>query len=74
VETDPINSNFEEIGFESSLFLYNLGSMVLAFIAFPIMSVLALVMKYCCFRKSWMHKWGDKTLDELFWSNPILTF
>lgn len=35
-EYNALNSNFDQIGFSSQYFIYNLGSIMLAFLAIPL--------------------------------------
>lgn len=72
VESDPINENFAEIGFEGGLFLYNLGSMILTFLIYPLFIVITWLLGKCKRIKK-VHKWAEDTKKGLFWSEPIVT-
>ena len=42
---DPINNNFEAIGFESMYVIINLGSMLILFVLFPLLVLLEIIMR-----------------------------
>ena len=65
-KTDPVNLNFEAIGFESTNFLKNIGSMVLALCLIFLLSISVVVLYY--FRK---FKFYKKLTGMLFWKFPI---
>jgi len=52
--TTAINANFETIGFSSMYFNYNIGSLIISFLAFPALALLALILKPLL-----MLKWCD---------------
>ena len=41
---DALNDNFETVGFETTQFMYNLGSLAFALASFPILALIALVL------------------------------
>jgi len=43
--TTAINANFETIGFKSMYFNYNIGSLIIYFLAFPALAFVALILK-----------------------------
>lgn len=43
--TTAINANFETIGFKSMYFNYNIGSLIIVFLAFPTLAFVALILK-----------------------------
>ena len=65
-KTDPVNLNFEAIGFESTNFLKNIGSMVLALCLIFLLSISVVVLYY--FRK---FKFYKKLTGMLFCKFPI---
>jgi hypothetical protein len=74
--TDPIHQNFADVGFSSTLFIYNIGSMILTISTFPILVLVYLILKFVC-GKSQKKNCGTKTRDKLrkclFWGHPIVT-
>jgi hypothetical protein len=44
---DAINDNFATVGFETTYFLFNLGSLAFALGSFPIFVVLSQILKRC---------------------------
>ena len=43
---EPINENFEAIGFESLYVLINLGTILILLVLFPILIIVERIMKY----------------------------
>ena len=43
--TQAINANFEAIGFSSMYFNYNIGSMIISYLALPVLALLAAILK-----------------------------
>lgn len=71
---DAVNDNLEAEGFETTLFLFNVGSLIIAIISYPIMLVTYIVMKLlCCGKQSWVEKKRAKLGKLLFWTHPIVT-
>jgi len=50
--TDPVNNKFEAVGFESIFLLHNLGSLVLAFLYYPL-AILAMNLLKCMGEREW---------------------
>ena len=44
-ETEPLNMNFEALGYESSLIMLNLGSLLFMIAIFPVVALFLPVMK-----------------------------
>ena len=65
-KTDPINLNFEAVGFESTNFLKNIGSMILPLVFLVVLSIMVIVLYP--FRK---HRIYKKVKSLLFWEFPI---
>jgi hypothetical protein len=77
---DPINENFNSSGFSTTLILYNLGSLMLAILSFPVLIVYMWTTKHCIKNvknkkcKKYFAK-KQKTLRQtLFWGQPLLTY
>ena len=73
-ETEPMNSNFEQIGFGSLFFLYNLGSMVVAIASLPVLVVLILLMKPCRKCSGRINRYHNKLSRYMYWGHPITVF
>jgi len=76
---DSVNSNLENEGFGTTLILYNLGSMIIAILSFPVLaiysSILRLFIPVCkgTIKKSCKKK--RESLEEtLYWTQPIVTY
>ena len=76
---DAVNSNLENEGFVTTLILYNLGSMIIAILSFPVLVIYSCVLKLfipCCkgtIKRSCKKK--RESLEEtLYWSQPIVTY
>ena len=48
VTTDPVNENFNSVGFGTTLFIYNIGSMIIFICTYPVLVFVYLVLRYCC--------------------------
>jgi len=63
--SDPLNSSFEALGFESIYFLQNLGTLIIAFVVYP---QLLIVCWICCRMKNLtVRKYGEKMKRSLYW-------
>jgi len=70
--TTAINSNFQAIGFSSMYFNYNIGSLILSFLAFPVLALVALILNplrrfKCC---NWLYL---KITSTIYWNSTIKT-
>ena len=66
---DPINSNFEAIGFESMYILINLGTILVLLLMFPVLiifDVLLRLTKWNCSLKA-----SKRIRKALFWNSTI---
>jgi len=68
----PLYSNFEMIGLNSELFLYNIGSMILIISVYPVFVLLSALFKSVC-RCRRFSKFQHKLSIFLFWNKPIVT-
>ena len=67
---DPINTNFESIGFESMYLLINLGTILIMIILFPVFLLILLILRLVdCYSCS--SKVSEKISRNLFWNAPI---
>ena len=67
---DALNEQFDEVGFGTTLFWFNLGSLTFAIISFPFMATLAKIFKRSGV-KSVIRK-GVEWERGLYWSSQIL--
>jgi hypothetical protein len=72
-ETDPINENFDSVGFSSLFFLYNLGSMAVAIISLPLFALLIVIIKpFRC--NSRVYRFHNKLRKYMIFGHPITVF
>jgi hypothetical protein len=70
--TTAINANFQAIGFSSMYFNYNIGSMIISFLAFPVLALTTLILKplrkfKCC---NWLYL---QIASRIYWNTTIKT-
>jgi hypothetical protein len=71
---EPLYPNFELVGIETTLFLYNMGSLLFLISFFPFLVALNTVLKWACLCKTRAMKRFLVKLDKLiYWSKPIIT-
>ena len=73
---DAINENLDAEGFESTLFLFNVGSMIIAISSYPVLILVNGIlkcMKSCCGNKSYIARKQAALSKSLFWGHPIVT-
>jgi len=46
-DAEPIDQNFEALGYETTFFLYNMGSMLFLLVLTPVMLILGYILKLC---------------------------
>jgi len=46
-DAKPIDQNFEALGYETTFFLYNMGSMLFLLVLTPVMLILGYILKLC---------------------------
>ena len=65
--TDPIDSNFEAVGFESQYFLVNMGAMVVFYIIYLLCLIIAPFIRMC--RKSCRccKRTSQRLDDSIYW-------
>ena len=68
---DALNSNFEAIGFQSRYFVYNIGSMILTYIALPILSVITALLKACSKKHRCVAIVYNKIREQIYWNGTI---
>ena len=66
---DPINSNFEAVGFESMYTLSNLGTILILILLFPILAVIIKLLK--CVGGARAHRLSKKIEAKLYWNATI---
>ena len=70
--TTAINANFQAIGFNSMYFNYNIGSLIISFLAFPVLALVTLILKplrrfKCC---NWLYL---QIAGRIYWNSTIKT-
>ena len=69
-DSDPMNQNFEALGFETNLFLYNMGSMLFGLVLTPVMLTLGCLLKLCtCFESC--KKVGERIDNDYRWNSTL---
>ena len=68
--TGPINSNFATMGYTSMYLIYNIGSVILSFLAFLLLALISCFLKLlrkfkCC---NWLY---NQITKRLFWNSTI---
>ena len=71
LNTVPINSNFESLGYESLYFLRNMGTLMLTFIAIPVFVVVQLLLKYLLKSNKRVRQLEQKISKFLYWNYMI---
>ena len=69
---DPININFEAVGFESMYVLINLGSMLILFILFPTLALIEILARVIPNENS--KKLSEYLRKKLYWNSSIRLF
>ena len=72
-ETDPLTINFDALGYESSLFVPNMGSLIFAYLLFPIVLPIVAIVRWCTPKASWVYKKADAFLKRACF-NSIISF
>jgi len=65
---EPLNDKFNNLGFESTFFLNNMGTMVIGIAMIPLLSLLLLVLIPLSRRSRKIAKYKNKLQRSLFWS------
>jgi len=63
--TEPLNNNFEALGFESVFLLHNLGSLILAFLFYPLAIVTMLLLRKMTSSET-AQEWASSMASHLF--------
>ena len=67
----PLNSNFSAVGFNSMYFVYNIGSMIISYIAFPILSLIVACLKPCYKKSKCLTSVYNKIRQQIYWNSTI---
>lgn len=76
---DPLNNNFEAEGYETTYIIYNLGSLIIAVVSWPILTILYCILSCCApwqpgnIRKT-CTKRKEKLRKTLFFAQPLITY
>jgi len=73
-KADPVNDNLDALGYGTTLLLYNVGSLILPIISYPVMLIIYALIRFLSFRKiPYIETKKPKLQKLLFWSHPIVT-
>ena len=70
--TDPINENFDAVGFSTIYFLYNSGSIMLSIIAVPLVAIVVGILRPCL-RYRYPLYWYRRLKSYVFWNGTFQT-
>lgn len=71
---EPLNPNLDSIGFGSTLFVYNVGSMIFALLMYPVMVIFVGVLSCCKLKKkTYFYRKKKSCKKSLFWGHAITT-
>jgi len=68
---DAITENFDTVGFSTTYFLYNLGSLTFALFSFPIFVIISQILKRCYGCKPLLRQ-AIKIERSIYWNSTIL--
>ena len=68
-DTEPLNQNFDALGFNSMYFLNNLGTLLLGFILYFLSIALHLILDFCVDNNPRIAKFNIGLLDSLYYSS-----
>lgn len=67
---DPVNANFEAVGYEYRQFMLNIGTLIFMFMILPMLALVSLLLGFKpCGKKS--NSWSQSLKEKLFWNAPI---
>lgn len=69
----PVNTNFASVGYNGYYLVYNFGSMIITYVAFPILAVVVAIMQPLIGRHrivAYIHK---KIKESIYWGSTITT-
>jgi hypothetical protein len=69
---EPLNEKFNNLGFQSTFFLNNMGTMVIGIAMIPLLSLLLLVLIPLSRHSKRIAKFKNKLQTSLFWSQQII--
>ena len=69
--TEPLDANFEALGFESQYFLVNMGSMAAFYLFFFTLVFVSLVLTMCCGRCRRVEKVRKRLNRNVYWGHLI---
>jgi len=70
--SEPVNNNFEALGFESIFLLHNVGSLIFAFLFYPLAIVTMLLLKKMTSSER-AQEWASSMASHLFYGFLITT-
>lgn len=66
----PLTENFGTVGFETTYFIHNMGSLVFFIVAFPLMSIVAFLFTFC--RQYAAIRKAKKSIEETIYWNYLI--
>ena len=72
--TEPINENFEAVGFESIYFLNNMGTLAIAYLIWILATIIAFLLKMFMYRSKKARKAYNWLRKKLFFNSLISLF
>jgi hypothetical protein len=70
-DTTAINENFESVGLTSTLFLYNVGSLIVVILSIPLLLFVVLLMKPFRRCSGRINRYHNKLSRYMMWGHPI---
>ena len=70
-ETEPVNANFEAIGFQSIYFLNNMGSLIIGFLIYFAALITIFILQTFLNKKPWINKYFMR-LKKMFLYNSFV--
>jgi hypothetical protein len=71
VDPGPVNDNFDALGYGSTFFLYNIGSLIVGLLAIPVLIVLSYTLKLLGFCSKFASRMHLKLSKKLFWNHIL---
>ncbi len=73
-QTNALNENFNALGLSTNLFLYNVGSLILAILSIPALLMVLLMLKPCKRLSTKFNKLHNNFSRYIIWGHCISVF
>ncbi len=70
--TEPLNDNFDVLGFSNMYFLYNSGSIMISIIAVPLLAIVVGILRPCISYRYPLY-WYRRVKSYVFWNGTFQT-